>query len=52
VLPGYHMNKKHWNTVVCDNSVPVKLYKEWIKHSYEMVVTGLSRKQKAELEKI
>ena len=37
VLPGYHMNKKHWNTVVADGSVSVSLLKEWIDHSYELV---------------
>ncbi|GHN02796.1 hypothetical protein WSM22_42850 [Cytophagales bacterium WSM2-2] len=37
VQPGYHMNKKHWNTVVNDRSVPDKLLKEWIDHSYELV---------------
>lgn len=52
VLPGYHMNKTHWNTVVCDNSVPEKLLKEWISHSYEMVAKGLTKKQKQELENL
>ena len=37
VQPGYHMNKKHWNTVVADGSVPSKLLKEWIDDSYELV---------------
>ncbi|MDX2046128.1 MAG: MmcQ/YjbR family DNA-binding protein, partial [Chitinophagaceae bacterium] len=37
VLPGYHMNKKHWNTIIADGSVPVKQLKEWIDHSYELV---------------
>jgi len=37
VLPGYHMNKKHWNTVVVDGSVADKQLKEWIDHSYELV---------------
>jgi len=37
VQPGYHMNKKHWNTVVCDGSVPAKQLKEWIDHSYDLV---------------
>lgn len=37
VLPGWHMNKKHWNTVVVDGTVPSKLIKEWIDHSYELV---------------
>ncbi len=50
IKPGYHMNKKHWNTVVCDNSVSAKLIKEWIDHSYDQVVKGLTKKQREELE--
>jgi len=38
VLPGYHMNKKHWNTIIIDGSIPDKLLKEWIDHSYDLVV--------------
>lgn len=38
VLPGYHMNKKHWNTIVVDGSVSSKQLREWIDHSYELVV--------------
>jgi predicted DNA-binding protein (MmcQ/YjbR family) len=37
VLPGYHMNKKHWNTVVVDGTFPSKKIKEWIDHSFELV---------------
>lgn len=37
VLPGYHMNKKHWNTIIADGSVTFKQIKEWIDHSYELV---------------
>jgi predicted DNA-binding protein (MmcQ/YjbR family) len=37
VLPGYHMNKKHWNTIIVDSSIPARLIKEWIDHSYELV---------------
>ncbi len=37
VQPGFHMNKKHWNTIVADGSVPDKQLKEWIDHSYELV---------------
>ena len=37
VLPGYHMNKKHWNTIHVDGSVSSALLKEWIDHSYELV---------------
>ena len=43
VLPGYHMNKKHWNTIVVDGSVSSKQLKEWIDHSYELV---LNKKKK------
>ncbi|HVT85850.1 MAG TPA: MmcQ/YjbR family DNA-binding protein [Chitinophagaceae bacterium] len=37
VRPGYHMNKKHWNTVVVDGSVSSKQLKEWIDHSYDLI---------------
>jgi predicted DNA-binding protein (MmcQ/YjbR family) len=37
VLPGYHMNKKHWNTVIVDGSVSSKQLKEWIDWSYQLV---------------
>lgn len=37
VLPGYHMNKKHWNTIIVDHSVSSKQLKEWIDWSYELV---------------
>lgn len=38
VLPGYHMNKKHWNTVLVDGSVPDKEIFSWIDHSYDLVL--------------
>ncbi|MGC4233802.1 MAG: MmcQ/YjbR family DNA-binding protein [Niabella sp.] len=37
VTPGYHMNKKHWNTVIADGSIPPRLLKEWIDDSYNLV---------------
>lgn len=37
VTPGYHMNKKHWNTVMLDGSVPDKEVQSWIDHSYELI---------------
>jgi len=49
VLPGYHMNKKMWNTVIIDGSVSKKLLQEWIDHSWDEVVKGLPKKLKAEL---
>ena len=37
VIPGYHMNKKHWNTIILDGSVPDKEILSWIDHSFELV---------------
>lgn len=37
VLPGYHMNKKHWNTIIVDGSVSDNLLREWIDDSYNLV---------------
>jgi len=47
VLPGYHMNKSHWNTIVCDHSASKRLIFEWIEDSYNLVVHSLSKKQRA-----
>ncbi len=49
VLPGYHMNKKLWNTVMLDESVSDNLIKEWIDDSYALVVENLPSKLKQEL---
>ena len=43
VRPGYHMNKKHWNTVVLDGSVPTQEIRKMIDHSYEQIVRGLKK---------
>lgn len=37
VLPGFHMNKKHWNTIMIDGTVKNAILKEWILHSYHLV---------------
>ena len=50
VEPGYHMNKKHWNTVVFDDSIDDELAKGWIDDSYELIVISLNKKLKTELE--
>ena len=50
VEPGYHMNKAHWNTVVFDGSFDDDLAKQWIDDSYGLIVSGLTKKLKAELE--
>lgn len=49
VKAGYHMNKKHWNTVMMNGGAPDALVREWIDHSYELVVKGLPKKIKDEL---
>lgn len=49
VLPGYHMNKKHWNTIIPNNQVTQKLLREWIDDSYELVVNSLPVKIRKEL---
>jgi predicted DNA-binding protein (MmcQ/YjbR family) len=49
VAPGYHMNKKHWNTITLDNSVNTRLLEEWINDSYNLVVASLTKKEKQQL---
>lgn len=49
VLPGYHMNKKHWNTIIADGEVSDKQLRQWIDHSYELVVSGLSKAEQKKL---
>ncbi|CAN5163282.1 MmcQ/YjbR family DNA-binding protein [soil metagenome] len=46
VLPGFHMNKKHWNTILVNGNAPNKLIKEWIDDSYQLVMNGFSKKEK------
>lgn len=50
ILPGYHMNKKHWNTVEIDGSISDTFLEELIMHSYELVVEKLPNVLKSELE--
>ena len=45
IIPGYHMSKKHWNTLMLDG-LPPKLIGELLDHSYELVVSGLPKKLK------
>jgi predicted DNA-binding protein (MmcQ/YjbR family) len=50
VIPAFHMNKKHWNTIVLDSQIPSKLIREWIDHSYNLVVKSLPLKERKKLE--
>lgn len=49
IIPGYHMNKQHWNTIIMHGNVPEKLIYELIDHSYELIVSSLTKKQREEL---
>ena len=49
IIPGYHMNKKHWNTLILDGSLPAGLVKDLILHSYDLVFTSLPGKARAGL---
>jgi predicted DNA-binding protein (MmcQ/YjbR family) len=50
VIPGWHMNKKHWNTVYMNGRLTNKQIKEIIDHSYQLVFDGLPRKIKEEIK--
>lgn len=50
VKPGYHLNKKHWNTVTLDGTVPIAELEAMIDHSYELVVASLTKAQRKALE--
>jgi len=49
IQPGYHMNKKLWNTIIGDGSVPWKLIKEMIDDSYFLIIKSLPKKEQGGL---
>ena len=49
VLPGYHLNKRHWNTVVIDGSLPDENIRDMIEDSYDLVVSKLPRARRRAL---
>lgn len=51
VLPGYHMNKKHWNTIILDGTVSSNHLLERIDDSYSLVIAGLKKSERKILEK-
>lgn len=51
VQPGYHMNKKHWNTISIDGSIPAKLIFQWIDDSYDLVVKSLPKTKREKIMK-
>ena len=50
VLPGYHINKQHWNTVILDGSIPDAEIRAMIDHSYALVVKGMKKAVRMSLE--
>ena len=49
VIPGYHMSKKHWNTIAIDGTVPQNLILQWIDDSYRLVIATLPKKIQKEV---
>jgi len=49
IRPGYHMNKRHWNTLDLDGSLRGTLVSELVRHSYDLVVAGLPRAAREKL---
>ena len=52
IMPGYHMSKLHWNTVIIENNLPDTLIRDLIDHSYDLVVAGLTKKAREALNKL
>lgn len=52
ILPGYHMNKNHWNTLILDGSIPLTLVKELIDHSYNLILQSLPAAKRALLNQL
>ena len=52
VIPGYHMNKEHWNSLYLDGSVPDEIQKQMVDESYLLVVKGLPKAQRERLNSL
>ncbi len=52
IIPGYHMNKQHWNTIIMDGSLKKELVTSLIDHSYDLIVASLPKVKKEELKRI
>jgi len=51
IIPGWHMNKRHWNTVTVDGGLPDRLIRELVEDSYDLVVAGLPRAERLRLDR-
>jgi len=52
VTPGYHMNKKHWNSLMMDGSLDNQDIFKWVDHSYDLIVKSLPKTLKEELKNL
>jgi predicted DNA-binding protein (MmcQ/YjbR family) len=50
ITPGYHLNKRHWNTVRIDGSLPERLVRDMVEDSYDLVVESLPKRVRRELD--
>jgi predicted DNA-binding protein (MmcQ/YjbR family) len=50
VIPGYHLNKRHWNTVILDGSLPDETIRDMIEDSYDLVVSKLAQSERRALD--
>ena len=49
ITPGYHLNKRHWNTIVVDGSVPEPLLRDMVEDSYDLIVSALPKRVREDL---
>ncbi len=52
VVPARHFNKKHWNTIIINDSISNNFIKEWVDHSYESVISKMTKKQQRILSEL
>lgn len=52
IIPGYHLNKQHWNTIELNGTVPIKLLRELIDESYEIILKSLPKKVQEEYKNL
>ena len=50
IIPGYHLNKRHWNTVTLDGSLPDGLVRDLVEDSYDLVVSALPKRIRTQLD--
>jgi predicted DNA-binding protein (MmcQ/YjbR family) len=49
IAPGYHLNKRHWNTVLCDGSLPDEMVRDMVEDSYDLIVAAMPRAVREQL---